>query len=167
MPYWRSLAWVLFFSPCLPLPLSQSRKQHSSGLAQPWEALLNCCSEQFRQNLLLTVSTCVGLTCIDKLWCERPWHGDQIFCQGEVSTDHKDSKGTRLCKVSACCCFPILSKFSAASADVRPEALQLSWGRSIALITQVSSDCCASWSHVTFGNKRSFTAPTNVLFVSF
>lgn len=156
-----------FSVPACPCPFLRAGKQHSSRLAQHWETLLSCCSEQFRQDLLLTVSTCVGLTCVDKLWCERPWHGDQILCQGEVSTDHKDSKRTRLCKVSACCRFPLLSKFSAASADVRPEALQLSWGRSTALITQVSSDCCASWSHVTFGNKRSFTAPTNVLFVSF
>lgn len=36
------------------------------------------------------------------------------------------TKGIRLCKVSACCCFPLLSKFNAASADVCPKALQLS-----------------------------------------
>lgn len=125
------LGWC-FSVPACPCPFVRAGKQHSSRLAWPWEVLLSCCSKQFRQNLLLTVPTCVGLTCIDKLWCEWPWHGDQILHQGEVSTDHKDSEGIRLCKVSACCCcFPLLSKFHAASADVCPKALQLSWGRNI------------------------------------
>lgn len=41
--------------------------------------------------------------------------------------------------MSACCYFPLLSKFTAASADVCPKALQLSLGTNAALITQVSS----------------------------
>lgn len=66
-------------------------KQCSSRLAWPWEVLLSCCSKQFRQDLLLRVCTCAGLTCIDKLWCEWPWHGDQLLYQGEVSIDLKES----------------------------------------------------------------------------